>query len=451
MAQKSKQLEPSASPRGEAPKAAGSGQATPAASETERLATSVLMEQVVDTRNIERAMQRVKRNKGSCGIDGMTVAELPEWFRQQWLSVREQLLAGTYRPQPIRRATIPKPGGGQRQLGIPTVVDRLIQQALLQVLQPDFDAGFSEHSHGFRPGRRAHDAVCKARQYIQAGKLWVVDVDLEKFFDRVNHDMLMGRLAKRIRDRRVLKLIRDYLNAGVLVNGVVVERYQGTPQGGPLSPLLANVYLDEIDKELERRGHTFVRYADDLRVYVSSERAGHRVMRALVKLFGKLKLRVNDSKSAVAKAHRRPFLGFSFWGGRRGRVKVTIAAKARKRFKDRIRQITRRVRGRSLNTVIAELRSYLIGWKGYFQLAETPSVFKRLGGWIRHRLRAYLLKQWKRGYTMFRALLRLGAPRDRAAAIAFGPYKWWRASHRLMNGAVFNRFFSGRGLPDLEA
>jgi len=312
MAQESKQLELFSSPKGEAQKATGSGQASPATTETERLATSALMEQVVNTRNIERAMKRVKRNKGSCGIDGMTVAELPEWFRHQWPGVREHLLLDTYQPQPIRRATIPKPGGGQRELGIPTVVDRLIQQALLQVLQPGFDASFSEHSHGFRPGRKAHDAVSEARQYIQAGKRWVVDVDLEKFFDRVNHDMLMGRLAKRLRDRRVLKLIRGYLNAGVLVNGVVVERHQGTPQGGPLSPLLANVYLDEVDKELGRRGHAFVRYADDLRVYVGSEQAGHRVMRSLVKLFGKLKLRVNDSKSAVAEAHRRPFLGFAF-------------------------------------------------------------------------------------------------------------------------------------------
>ncbi len=450
MAQESKQLELFSSPKGEAQKAAGSGQASPATTETERLATSALMEQVVNTSNIERAMKRVKRNKGSCGIDGMTVAELPEWFRHQWPGVREHLLLDTYQPQPIRRATIPKPGGGQRELGIPTVVDRLIQQALLQVLQPGFDAGFSEHSHGFRPGRKAHDAVSEARQYIQAGKRWVVDVDLEKFFDRVNHDMLMGRLAKRLRDRRVLRLIRGYLNAGVLVNGVVVERYQGTPQGGPLSPLLANVYLDEVDKELGRRGHAFVRYADDLRVYVGSEQAGHRVMRSLVKLFGKLKLRVNDSKSAVAEAHRRPFLGFAF-RRRGGTVKPILATHARKRFKDRIRQLTRRVRGRSLDTVIAELRSYITGWKAYFRLAETPSVFKRLGGWIRHRLRAYLLKQWKRGPTMYRELRKLGASHDVAGAIAYGPHKWWRTSHRLMNGAVFNRFFQGRGLPGLEA
>jgi group II intron reverse transcriptase/maturase len=409
------------------------------------------MLQVVDTGNIERAMKRVKRNKGSSGIDGMTVAELPEWFRYQWLGVREQLLSGHYQPQPIRRATIPKPGGGQRELGIPTVVDRVIQQALLQVLQPGFDASFSEHSHGFRPGRRAHDAVCEARQYIQDGKGWVVDVDLEKFFDRVNHDMLMGRLAKRLTDRRVLKLIRGYLNAGVLVNGVVVERYQGTPQGGPLSPLLANVYLDEVDKELERRGHTFVRYADDLRVYVGSERAGHRVMRSLVKLFGKLKLRVNDSKSAVAKSHRRPFLSFAFWWGRDGVVKPIIAAKARQRFKHRIRQLTRRVRGRSLDTVIAELRSYLLGWKGYFHLAETPSVFKRFGKWIRRRLRAYLLKQWKRGPTMYRELRKLGASERNARPIAFSSHKWWKTSHRLMSHAVFNRFFKERGLPDLTA
>lgn len=422
-----------------------------AATATEHLATSTLMDRVVDTRNIRRAMKRVKRNKGSCGIDGMTVAELSEWFRRQWLGVREQLLTGTYQPQPLRRVTIPKPGGGQRELGIPTVVDRVIQQALLQVLQPGFDAGFSEHSHGFRPGRRAHDAVCEARQYIQDGKRWVVDVDLEKFFDRVNHDMLMGRLAKRLLDRRVLKLIRNYLNAGVLVNGVVVERRKGTPQGGPLSPLLANVYLDEVDKELERRGHSFVRYADDLRVYVGSEQAGHRVMRSLVALFGKLKLRVNESKSAVAKAHRRPFLSFAFRRGRGGVVKPIISAKARRRFKDRIRQLTGRVRGRSLATVIAELKGFLNGWKQYFGLAETPSVFQRLGQWIRHRLRAYLLKQWKRGPTMYRELIKLGASPEVAGAIAFGPHKWWRASYSLMNKAVFNRFFRGKGLPDLAA
>ncbi|HJL30896.1 MAG TPA: group II intron reverse transcriptase/maturase, partial [Polyangiaceae bacterium LLY-WYZ-15_(1-7)] len=299
MVQKSRQLELPLESRGEAPRVKRSGQATSAASGTESPGRGALMERAFRRPNMQRALKRVIGNKGSPGVDGMTVEELPAWLREHWPRVREELLAGTYQPSAVRRAVIPKPGGGERLLGIPTVLDRLIQQALLQTLQRDFDATFSEHSYGFRPGRGAHGAMREVCAYVQSGKRWVVDVDLEKFFDRVNHDVLMGRLARRISDRRVLGLIRRYLNAGVMANGVVVERHEGTPQGGPLSPLLANVLLDEVDKELECRGHAFVRYADDLRVFVGSKRAGERIMRSLVKLFGKLRLKVNEAKSAV--------------------------------------------------------------------------------------------------------------------------------------------------------
>src|SRR5712691_228192 len=286
------------------------------------------MEWAVSRPNLKAALKRVRKNKGGPGIDGMTVGELTGHLREHWPRIREELLAGTYRPSPVKRQSIPKSGGGVRDLGIPTVLDRFIQQALLQVLQPGFDAGFSEHSYGFRPGRSAHQAVLAARRLAQEGRRFVVDVDLEKFFDRVNHDVLMGKLAKRIRDRRVLGLIRRYLDAGVMVNGVVVERQEGTPQGGPLSPLLANVLLDEVDKELERRGHAFVRYADDLNVYVRSEKAGRRVYEALKKLFGKLRLVVNEEKSAVGLAVRRDFLGYSFWVAAEGRIRRRVARKA---------------------------------------------------------------------------------------------------------------------------
>jgi RNA-directed DNA polymerase len=313
---------------GEAHEVSGSGEALRARREDERSGTGHLMEEVVEKTNLKAALKRVKQNKGGPGIDGMTVGELPEYLKREWEQIREELLSGAYRPRPVKRQTIPKAGGGERELGIPTVLDRFIQQALLQVLQPRFDPGFSDHSYGFRPGRRAHDAVRRAQRYVQEGRRWVVDVDLSKFFDRVNHDILMGRLERRIEDKRVLGLIRRYLEAGVMVSGVVVERHEGTPQGGPLSPLLANVLLDEVDKELERRGHAFVRYADDSNVYVRSRRAGERVLAGLRTLYAALKLQVNEDKSAVDYATRRDFLGYSFWVAAGKVVKLRVAGKA---------------------------------------------------------------------------------------------------------------------------
>jgi group II intron reverse transcriptase/maturase len=306
--------------------------------------------------NLQAALKRVRKNKGSAGIDGMTVDELPDYLRAHWPALREQLLAGTYQPSPVKRQLIPKSNGEMRELGIPTVLDRLIQQALLQVLQPRFDPSFSQHSHGFRPGRRAHDAIVETQRYIRDGRRFVVDVDLEKFFDRVNHDVLMGKLARRIEDRRVLGLIRRHLDAGIMASGVVVERHEGTPRGGPLSPLLANVLLDEVDKELEMRGHAFVRYADDCNVYVRSRRAGERVTGLLRRLYAKLRLRINESKSAVGLAWNRKILGYSFWVARGGVVKRRVASKALANMKERVRLITKRTRGRSTGQVAADLR-----------------------------------------------------------------------------------------------
>lgn len=435
--------------RGEAPMAPASGQATTAAPDRDDPATDSLLEKVLERPNLVRAWRRVKRNGGSPGIDGMTVEDLRDWLDRHWPRVREELLSGTYQPTPVKRVAIPKRGGGERLLGIPTVLDRLIQQAILQILQPMFDPGFSEHSHGFRPGRKAHDAVNAARGYVQSGKRWVVDVDLERFFDRVNHDVLMGRLAKHLGDRRLLGLIRRYLNAGVMVNGVVVERHEGTPQGGPLSPLLANVLLDEVDKELERRGHAFARYADDLRVFVGSERAGHRVMRSLVRLFGRLRLRVNRAKSAVARALTRPFLGFALWVAPGRRVQLRVSREALDTMKDRVRRLTRRTRGRSLAAVAADLRTYLLGWRGYFRLAATSRVFADLDEWIRHRLRAYQLKQWNRGKTVFRELRARGASKETAAHIAVNTRRWWRNSAMLLNRVLPNACFLALGVPTL--
>jgi RNA-directed DNA polymerase len=414
----------------------------------ERPGTGGLMELVVDRQNCLAALKRVKANKGSPGIDGMTVNELPAYLRLQWPRLREELLAGRYQPQPVRRVAIPKPGGGERELGIPTVLDRFIQQVLLQILQPRFDPTFSEASYGFRPGRRAHDAVRRAQGYVQAGRRFVVDVDLEKFFDRVNHDVLMGRLEKRIADRRVLGLIRRYLDAGVLANGVVIERHEGTPQGGPLSPLLANVLLDEVDKKLERRGHAFVRYADDLNVYVRSKAAGERVMAALRRLFAGLRLRVNEAKSAVALATQRPFLGFSFWRGGGG-VKRRVAPQALERLKDRVRVLTRRSAGRSLAAVCEDLGPYLAGWKAYFRLAETPRVFAALDKWIRHRLRALQLKHWKRGTTIYRELRARGMDDLNARRVAANGRRWWRNSAMAINRAIPNALFGKLGVPRL--
>jgi RNA-directed DNA polymerase len=453
MRQKTGQPELPLKGRGEAPRAERSGEALTATHETERSGSDEarLMERVVARGNVIVALKRVQKNKGSPGIDGMTVEALRLHLRETWPVLREQLLTGTYRPQLVKRQLIPKSDGGMRELGIPTALDRFIQQALLQVLQPQFDPTFSEHSYGFRPGRRAHDAVCQAQKYIQEGRRWVVDVDLEKFFDRVNHDVLMGRLAHRIADTRVLGLIRCYLEAGVMANGVVTERQEGTPQGGPLSPLLANVLLDEVDKELEKRGHAFVRYADDCNVYVRSKRAGERVMTAMRGLFAKLHLRINEAKSAVAPPWERKFLGYSFWLSRDAHIRRKVANKALETMKHRVRALTGRSRGRSIATVIGKLRSYLLGWKAYFQLADTPRVFRGLDSWIRHRLRAVQLKHWKNASTIYREVRKRGFPDIVARRVAANATRWWKNSGMAMSVALPVSYFDGLGLPRLAS
>ena len=408
-----------------------------------------LLDRALCRENMVMAWKRVKANRGSAGADGLSIADTVEYLKVHWPSLREALLSGTYRPTPVRRAMIPKADGSQRELGIPTVTDRLIQQALLQVLQPLIDPTFSDHSYGFRPGRRAHDAVLRAQGYLQAGRRMVVDVDLEKFFDRVNHDVLMNRLEKRISDLAVLKLIRRYLQAGVMMNGVVQQRHEGTPQGGPLSPLLANVLLDEVDRELERRGHCFVRYADDCNVYVRSQRAGERVMAGLRKLYGTLKLTINEAKSAVATAETRKFLGFSFYAAASGVVKRCVARKALQTYKARIRQLTRRNGGRSIEQVVAGLNAYVPGWKGYFQLSQTPRAFADLDGWLRHRLRALHLKQWTRHSTILAALQRLGASPSDALAVASNSCCWWKNSQLRLNRALPISYFDRLGVPRL--
>jgi group II intron reverse transcriptase/maturase len=451
MPQMSIQLELPFEDRGEAPNVERSVEAPTLLEKKEGSGASGLMERVLSRPNLMAAYKRVKKNKGSPGIDGMMVEDLPVWLGEHWAEVREQLLAGTYHPQPVRRQLIPKTGGGQRELGIPTVLDRLIQQALLQVLQPQFDPGFSDHSYGFRPGRRAHDAARRAQGYIQTGRAWVVDVDLERFFDRVNHDLLMGRLAKRIADKRVLRLTRRYLEAGVMMHGVVMERHEGTPQGGPLSPLLANVLLDEVDKELEKRGHAFVRYADDGNVYVRSRRAGERVMALLRRLYDDQRLRINESKSAVARVWDRKFLGFSFWVAPGRKVTPRVAREALGVMKERVRRLTRRTCGRSLEQVVEDLGPSLIGWKNYFGLAGTPKIFRELDEWIRHRLRAIQLKQWKRGRTTYRELVARGVGSDQAAQVASRTRCWWRNSALAIHHALPNRLFDELGLPRLGA
>lgn len=417
----------------------------------ERLGSSDLMERVCERPNLRAALKRVRQNAGSPGIDGMTVEELSGYLRVHWPRLREELLAGRYQPQPVRRVAIPKPGGGERQLGIPTVLDRFIQQALLQVLQPLFDPTFSEASYGFRPGRSAHDAVRRAQAYVQEGRSFVVDIDLEKFFDRVNHDILMGRLAKRIADHRVLRLIRRYLNAGVLAEGVVIERDEGTPQGGPLSPLLANVLLDEVDKELERRGHAFVRYADDLNVYVRTQRSGERVMASLRKQFGKLKLRVNETKSKMTRATVSKFLGFSFWIATGRTIRRRVAPQAIARMKERVRRLTRRSAGRSLAQMCKPLGTYLSGWKAYFRLADTPRAFADIDGWVRHRLRAVQLKHWKRGRVIYRELIARGIPPEAARRVAANSRRWWHNSAMALNMALPNDLFKRLGVPNLAS
>ena len=436
---------------GEAQKAAGGGtEALAAKHRTESPATDEqLMEEVCERENCKRALARVKANKGSAGVDGMTVQQLPEHLKQHWPAIREQLLSGTYRPQPVKRVEIPKPGGGVRKLGIPAVLDRFIQQAVMQVLQRRWDRTFSEHSYGFRPGRSAHQAVEQAQQYIAAGYRWVVDLDLEKFFDRVNHDRLMAKIAARVSDKRLLKLIRAFLRAGVMENGLVNPVDEGTPQGGPLSPLLSNIVLDEFDRELERRGLRFARYADDSNIYVRSRRAGERVMESLRRFITtKLKLKVNEQKSAVARPWKRKFLGFSFTSA--GVPKRRIAPHAVDRFKQRVRELTSRTRGVSIERMAKDLTRYLRGWLGYFGKCETPGVLNGLEQWVRRRLRSAIWKQWKRGAVRFAELRKRGVGSDLAGQTVGSAHGPWRlANSPALAIALPNTYFDSLGIPRL--
>jgi len=499
-----------------------------------------LLEAALTRENLQAAWRRVKANKGAAGVDGLDIEQTASLLHTQWPQIQQALLAGEYRPRPVRRVMIPKADGSQRELGIPTVLDRLIQQALLQVLQPLIDPTFSEHSYGFRPGRRAHDAVkaarayvqsgkrvvvdvdlarffdrvnhdilidrlgkrlgdtavvrliraylnagimdggvvierhqgtpqggplspllanvlldevdkaLEARGYVQSGKRVVVDVDLARFFDRVNHDILIDRLGKRLGDTAVVRLIRAYLNAGIMDGGVVIERHQGTPQGGPLSPLLANVLLDEVDKALEARGYCFARYADDCNVYVGSKKAGDRVMAWLCKLYRGLRLEINDAKSAVGSVFGRQFLGYALWVSKGREVKCRVSTKALGHFKARIRHLTRRSGGRSLAQVIEKLRSYLLGWKAYFGLAQTPGVWRTLDAWLRHRLRAIQLKHWKRPRVIYRELRTLGATATVARRVAANSRRWWRNSGRLLQTVLTIGYFDRMGMPRLS-
>jgi RNA-directed DNA polymerase len=437
--------------RSEAPTASGEGTESSAGkrgSESPAIAEQ-LMEEVCGRENCKQALKRVKANKGSAGVDGMTVQQLPDYLKQHWPAIREQLLSGTYKPQPVRRVEIPKPDGGVRKLGIPTVLDRFIQQAVMQVLQGRWDWTFSEHSYGFRPGRSAHQAVEQAQQYIAEGYRWCVDLDLEKFFDRVSHDKLIARIETRVSDRRMLKLIRSFLKAGVMEGGLVSPVDEGTPQGGPLSPLLSNIVLDEFDRELERRGLRFARYADDCNVYVRSRRAGERVMASITQFITtKLKLKVNEQKSAVARPWERKFLGFSFTANRE--PKRRIAPKAVLRFKEKVRELTRRTRGVSIEEMAGELSRYLQGWIGYFGKCETHKVLENLEEWVRHRLRSVIWKQWRRGTIRFRELCQRGVNRQLAAKTAGSSHGPWRLSHsRALDVALPNAYFDSLGIPRL--
>ena len=413
------------------------------------VSTNRLMEAVCERENLKEALRRVKANKGSAGVDGMTVGGITDYLKQHWPAIREQLLNGTYEPRPVRRVEIPKPDGGVRKLGIPTVLDRLIQQAVMQVLQRQWDPTFSESSYGFRPGRSAQQAVAQAQQYIAEGHGWCVDFDLEKFFDRVNHDKLMGQIAKRVEDKRLLKLIRAFLNAGVMENGLVSPSVEGTPQGGPLSPLLSNLVLDELDRELEHRGHRFVRYADDCNVYVCSERAGQRVMESVTQFITQqLRLKVNEAKSAVARPQERKFLGFSFSAG--PEVRRVIAPKALDRFKRRVRDITRRAKGVSMKTTIEELAPYMRGWLGYFGFCETPEVLLSLTRWVRLRLRAAMWRQWKTPRRRREALIELGVrPRLASNTAGSGLGPWYLAKAKALSVGLSNAYLKSLGLPSL--
>ena len=404
-----------------------------------------LMEAILESRNLRRALQRVQSNAGAPGVDGVTVEHFPEQLRNQWSQMADALRAGTYRPAPVRRVDIPKPGGGTRMLGIPTVLDRFIQQAVLQVLTPVFDPHFSASSFGFRPGRSAHDAILQAQTYLNEGFAWVVDLDLEKFFDRVNHDILMARVARRVKDKAVLRLIRRYLQAGILAEGVVMARTEGTMQGGPLSSLLANILLDDWDKALERRGHRFVRYADDCNIYVRSERAAQRVF-ATARHFleHRLKLRVNATKSRVGRPETLKFLGFTFFPGRSG-YRIQVAPQSTQRLKAKVRQMTRHGRG-PMALAIWDLNRYLRGWLGYFRLADLAGTFQAMDSWIRHRLRAYQWRQWPRIRTRLTKLRALGLPERRAREIAFSRKGPWRTAHGPLNSALPNACWEHQGL-----
>ena len=439
--------------RGEAPMVDGQGTEPPAAKRSSEspAGTEQWMEAVCNRENLWKALKRVQANKGSAGIDGMTVKQLPAYLAQHWPALRAQLLQGTYQPQPVKRAEIPKPDGGVRKLGIPTVLDRFIQQAVMQVLQEQWDRTFSGHSYGFRPGRSAHQAVAAAQRHIADGYRWVVDIDLEKFFDRVNHDRLMAAVAKRVGDKRLLRLIRAFLNAGVMENGLVSPTDEGTPQGGPLSPLLSNLVLDELDRELEKRGHRFVRYADDCNIYVQSERAGQRVMASVERFLSRrLKLKVNAAKSAVARPWERKFLGFAFTANRQ--PKRRIAPKALARLTQKVRELTRRTRGISVAKIVEQLATYLRGWGSYFGFCQTPSVLGDLNSWIHRRLRSFQWKQWKRGRRRYAELRRLGVSKDLAAKTAGSSHGPWRLSRSpALSHALPNAFWSKLGLPHLAA
>jgi len=425
------------------------GGPSPSAAQSTRTAheggEGTLLEVALERNNMLRALQRVERNGGAPGADGVTVEDLRPFLRSHWERIRAELLQGYYRPQPVRRVEIPKPSGGRRVLGIPTVLDRLIQQALLQVLTPIFDPHFSAHSYGYRPGRRAQDAVRQARGYVREGAPWVVDLDLDRFFDRVNHDMLMARVARRVQDKRVLTLLRAYLKAGAMVNGVVVETAEGTPQGGPLSPLLANILLDDLDRELEQRGHRFVRYADDCNIYVRTQRAGERVRESVTHwIETRLKLRVNREKSAVDRVFRRDVLGFTFLPGKA--AKIRIAPQALRKVKVTLRHLTRRSRSQRMNNRIQAVNRYLRGWIGYFALAETPSVVEELEEWVRRRLRLCLWRQWRRIRTRHRELRRLGVLDRDARQIASSRHGPWRISGRALGRHLRMAFWEQRGL-----
>jgi RNA-directed DNA polymerase len=408
-----------------------------------------LMGQILSRENLQAAIKRVEANKGAAGVDGITTRQLREYVQKHWPEIKLRLQEGTYKSSPVRKVEIPKPEGGVRVLGIPTVIDRLIQQAILQVLTPLFDPGFSPHSYGFRPGKRGHDAVEQARKYIEEGYCIVVDIDLEKFFDRINHDILMSRVARKVKDKKLLKLIRSYLNSGIMVEGIRVRTEEGTPQGGPLSPLLANILLDDLDKELERRGLRFCRYADDCNIYVKTKRAGERVKQSITRyLEKKLRLKVNEGKSAVDRPWKRKFLGFSFY--KQKAIKVRIATKSLKRLKDKIREITNPTWSISMNERIQRLNQYLTGWIGYYALADTPSVLEGLEEWIRRRLRLCLWLQWKRVRTRIRELKALGLKKSQAEEIANTRKGAWRITKTPhLHKALGNAYWQSQGLMSL--